>query len=72
MNFYCKIKYTNSRVYYSYCRDENIADQCVSQRSNPEHFNRFGLRSVLTIDVGFLSGWYAGKLFMACGYDAEQ
>jgi hypothetical protein len=30
------------------------------------------LRPVLTIDVGFLSGWYAGKLFMACGYDVEQ
>jgi MULE transposase domain len=30
------------------------------------------LRPVLTIDAGFLSGRYAGKLFMACGYDAEQ
>jgi hypothetical protein len=30
------------------------------------------LRSVLTIDAGFLSGQYVGKLFMACGYDAEQ
>jgi hypothetical protein len=30
------------------------------------------LRPVLTINVGFLSGRYAGKLFMACGYDAEQ
>jgi hypothetical protein len=30
------------------------------------------LRSVLTIDAGFLSGRYAGKLFMACSYDAEQ
>jgi MULE transposase domain len=30
------------------------------------------LRPVLTIDTGFLSGRYAGKLFMACGYDAEQ
>jgi hypothetical protein len=30
------------------------------------------LRPVLTIDAGFLSGWYAGKLFMAYGYDAEQ
>jgi hypothetical protein len=29
------------------------------------------LRSVLTIDAGFLSGRYVGKLFMACGYDAE-
>jgi hypothetical protein len=29
------------------------------------------LRLVLTIDAGFLSGQYAGKLFMACGYDAE-
>jgi hypothetical protein len=30
------------------------------------------LRSVLTIDVGFKSGRYASKLFMTCGYDAEQ
>jgi hypothetical protein len=30
------------------------------------------LRPVLTIDTGFLSGRYVGKLFMACGYDAEQ
>jgi MULE transposase domain len=30
------------------------------------------LRPVLTIDAGFLSSQYAGKLFMACGYDAEQ
>jgi hypothetical protein len=30
------------------------------------------LRPVLTINARFLSGWYAGKLFMACGYDAEQ
>jgi hypothetical protein len=29
------------------------------------------LRPVLTIDVGFLSGRYVGKLFMACGYDAD-
>jgi hypothetical protein len=30
------------------------------------------LRPVLTINAGFLSGRYAGKLFMACDYDAEQ
>jgi hypothetical protein len=30
------------------------------------------LRPILTIDAGFLSGRYAGKLFMACDYDAEQ
>jgi hypothetical protein len=30
------------------------------------------LRLVLTIDAGFLSGRYVDKLFMACGYDAEQ
>jgi hypothetical protein len=30
------------------------------------------LRPVLTIDAGFLSDWYAGKLFMACDYDVEQ
>jgi MULE transposase domain len=27
---------------------------------------------VLTIDTGFLSGQYAGKLFMVCSYDVEQ
>jgi hypothetical protein len=32
----------------------------------------FYLRPVLNIDAGFLFGRYAGKLFMACGYDAEQ
>jgi hypothetical protein len=30
------------------------------------------LRPVLTIDAGFLSDRYVSKLFMACGYDAEQ
>jgi hypothetical protein len=30
------------------------------------------LRPVISIDAGFLSGRYAGKLFMACAYDAEQ
>jgi hypothetical protein len=30
------------------------------------------LQPVLTIDAGFLSGRYADKIFMACGYDAEQ
>jgi hypothetical protein len=30
------------------------------------------LRPILTIDAGFLSGRYAGKLFMACDYDAEE
>jgi hypothetical protein len=30
------------------------------------------LRPDLTIDAGFLSGRYAGKILMACGYDAEQ
>jgi hypothetical protein len=29
-------------VYRSYCRENYAADQCVSQRSNPEHFNRCG------------------------------
>jgi hypothetical protein len=42
--FVVKLKHTNSRVYRSYCRDENIADQCVSRMSNPEHFNRHELR----------------------------
>jgi MULE transposase domain len=30
------------------------------------------LRSVITIDAGFLSGRYKGRLLMACGYDAEN
>jgi hypothetical protein len=30
------------------------------------------LQPVLIIDARFLSGRYVGKLFMACGYDAEQ
>jgi MULE transposase domain len=30
------------------------------------------LQPVLTIDAEFLSCRYAGKLFMACSYDAEQ
>jgi hypothetical protein len=30
------------------------------------------LRPILTIDTEFLLGRYAGKLFMACDYDAEQ
>jgi MULE transposase domain len=36
-----------------------------------QHDLTYGM-PVLTIDAGFLSGRYAGKLFMACGYDAEQ
>jgi hypothetical protein len=32
----------------------------------------WSVQPVLTIDTGFLSGWYAGKLFMTCSYDAEQ
>jgi hypothetical protein len=30
------------------------------------------LWSILTIDAEFLSGRYAGKLFMICAYDVEQ
>jgi hypothetical protein len=30
------------------------------------------LRPVITIDAGFLSGCYKGRLLMACGYDAEN
>jgi MULE transposase domain len=30
------------------------------------------LRSVITIDAGFLSGCYKGRLLMACGYDANN
>jgi hypothetical protein len=41
--FIVKLKYTNNRVYHSYYRDDNIADQCISLRSNSEHFNRRGL-----------------------------
>jgi hypothetical protein len=27
--FAIKLKYTNSRIYRSYCRDDNVADQCI-------------------------------------------
>jgi MULE transposase domain len=30
------------------------------------------LRPVITIDAGFLSGRYKGRLLMTCGYDAEN
>jgi hypothetical protein len=30
------------------------------------------LRSIITIDAGFLSGRYKGRLLMACGYDVEN
>jgi hypothetical protein len=30
------------------------------------------LRPIITIDAGFLSGHYKGRLLMACGYDAEN
>jgi hypothetical protein len=30
------------------------------------------LRPVITIDVGFLSDRYKGRLLMTCGYDAEN
>jgi hypothetical protein len=61
-----------------------IIETVPSTKFGVEIFNRvawaFGpciaawpyLRPVLTIDTGFLSGRYAGKLFMVCGYDAEQ
>jgi hypothetical protein len=29
-----KLKYTNGRVYHSYCINDNVADQCVSRKSN--------------------------------------
>jgi hypothetical protein len=38
--FTVKLKYTNNSVYCSYCRDDYLVDQCVSWRSNLEHFNR--------------------------------
>jgi hypothetical protein len=46
-----KLKYTNSRVYYSYSRDENVADQYVSRRSNPEHFNWRRLRHSCRVHI---------------------
>jgi MULE transposase domain len=61
-----------------------IIETTLSIKFGVEIFNRvawaFGpcittwpyLRLVLTIDARFLSGQYAGKLFMVCGYDAEQ
>jgi MULE transposase domain len=30
------------------------------------------LRPVISVDIDFLSGRYAGKLFMVCAYDADQ
>jgi hypothetical protein len=63
---------------------KHIIETAPSIKFGVEIFNRivwtFGLciaarpyiRPVLTIDVGFLSGRYAGKLFMVCGYDAGQ
>jgi hypothetical protein len=41
--FYWKLNYTNNRVYCSYYRDDYVVAQCVSRRTNPEHFNRLGL-----------------------------
>ena len=61
-----------------------IIEREPSDRFGVDIFNRaawaFGLsiqawqnlRPVITIDAGFLSGRYKGKLFAACGYDAEQ
>jgi hypothetical protein len=49
--FAVKLKYTNSRVYYSYCRDKNIANQCISQRLNPKHFNWRGLRHLCHVQI---------------------
>jgi hypothetical protein len=30
------------------------------------------LRPIITIDAGFLSGCYKGRLLMTCGYDTEN
>jgi hypothetical protein len=49
--FAVKLKYTNSRVNCSYCRDENVADQCVSRRTNPKHFNCRGLRHLCRVQI---------------------
>jgi MULE transposase domain len=68
----------------STCGTKYIIETVPSTKFGVEIFDRvawtFGpciavwpyLRPVLTIDAGFLSGRYAGKLFMTCGYDAEQ
>jgi hypothetical protein len=37
--FTVKLKYNNNRVYRSYYKDDYVADQCVSRKSNSEHFN---------------------------------
>jgi hypothetical protein len=57
--FAVKLKYTNIRVYRSYCRDDNVADQCVSRRSNPEHFSRHGL-------------WYSCHVQIFCRRDNQS
>jgi hypothetical protein len=46
-----KLKYNNSRVYYSYCRYDYVADQCVLRRSNSEHFNRYGSRYLCRVHI---------------------
>jgi MULE transposase domain len=68
---------------FTYCT-KYIIETTSSTKFSVEIFDRvawaFGLciaawsylRPVLTIDAGFLSGRYVSKLFMACGYDAEQ
>jgi hypothetical protein len=35
-----KLKYTNSMIYHSYCKNDYVTDQCVLRKLNPEHYNR--------------------------------
>jgi hypothetical protein len=51
INFCCKIKYTNSKGYCSYCTYENVVDQCVSRKSNLEHFNWCGLQHSCSVNI---------------------
>jgi hypothetical protein len=67
--FVVKLKYTNSWVYRSF--GVEISDR-VAWAFGPCITIWPYLRPVLTIDAGFLSDRYVGKLFMTCDYDAEQ
>jgi hypothetical protein len=74
IKFCYKIKYNNSRVYCSYCTDENVADQCVSQRSNLEHFNWCVLRHSCRVHIfcrrDNQSSW--PKEAYSCWFGAEE
>jgi hypothetical protein len=62
--FAIKLKYTNSRVYYSYCKDKNVANQCVSRRSNPEHFNRRVLRYLCRVHIFSIFVTWRGRFML--------